>query len=143
MTLKKADKLAKDDPQLAMWKNIKDQLTGAGGEQYWESSFKGADAPKFRGTLLSMSPAVRPKELVLGIDTPDKAEVTLKFETALPGKAEPGTKIEFKGVPSAFTKEPFMVTFDVEGKDKIDGWPAQAAAAPVRRPAPKKAAPKK
>jgi hypothetical protein len=56
--------------------------------------------------------------------------VTLKFENPLPGKAEPGTEIEFEGVPSAFTKEPFMLAFDVEGKDKIQGWPAQAATPP-------------
>ena len=81
---------------------------------------------KFKGKLISQKPALRPKELVVGISSPDTPEVTLKFENALPGKAEPGTTIEFEGVPSAFTKEPFMLTFDVEGKDKITGWPAQA-----------------
>ena len=46
----------------------------------------------------------------------------------LPGKAEPGTELGFEGVASAFTKEPFNLTFDVDSKDKIEGWPAQAAA---------------
>jgi len=36
-------------------------------------------------------------------------------------------------VASAFTKEPFMLTFDVDGKDKIEGWPAQAAPPPAKK----------
>src|SRR5262249_39752336 len=98
---------------------------------------KGTGPPKMKGKIISQKPALRPKELVLAMDE-DKPQVTLKFENALPGKAEPGTQIEFEGVPSAFTKEPFMLTFDVEGKDKITGWPEQAAppakkTTPVRR----------
>ena len=64
---------------------------------------------------------------VLDLDGGDNPEVTLKLENPLPGKAEKGTEIQFQGVPSAFTKEPFMLTFDVDRKDKIEGWPAQAA----------------
>ena len=133
MEAENQERMAKADPQLALWKTIKDQLTSANGEQYFETSVKGAGLPggangvtKFKGKLISQKPALRPKELVVGISSPDTPEVTLKFENALPGKAEPGTTIEFEGVPSAFTKEPFMLTFDVEGKDKITGWPAQA-----------------
>jgi len=47
--------------------------------------------------------------------------------TKVPGKADKGTEIQFEGVPTAFTKEPFMLTFTVQSKDKIEGWPAQAA----------------
>ncbi len=46
-----------------------------------------------------------------------------------------GTEIEFEGVPASFTKEPFMVTFDVE-KAKIEGLKMEAA--PVKKAAPKK-----
>ena len=73
--------------------------------------------------------------LGLHVDT-TTGEVTLQFDT--PVKAENGTTLEFKAIAKEFTKEPFMLTFDVEGKDKIEGWPAQAAA-----PAAKKAAPRK
>jgi tetratricopeptide (TPR) repeat protein len=139
----KAEQFAKANPQLALWKAIKDSLTSAGGDQYWETTFKGSGAPKFSAKLISMKPALRPKELMLSMEGNDTADVTLKFETALPGKADPGTTIEFEGIPSAFTKDPFMVTFDVESKDKISGWPAQAAPAPVRRPVAKKAPAKK
>jgi hypothetical protein len=118
---------------------VKDALVAPNGEQYFEGTLKGSAVPKLKGKLVSAKPAVRPKELVLAIDTPNTPEVTLKFENPLSGKAEPGTEIEFEGVPSAFTKEPFMLAFDVEGKDKIQGWPAQATT-PARKtiPRPKK-----
>ena len=120
-------KFAADNPQLALWKGVKDALVGANGDQYFEGTLKGSAVPKLKGKLISMKPALRPKELVLAIDTPNTPEVVLKLENPLPGKAEPGTELEFEGVPSAFTKDPFMLTFEVEGKDKIEGWPAQAA----------------
>jgi len=132
----KAKELAEKDPKLALWLNIKGQLVGPEGQNYFENTLKGSDVPQLKGKVISHKPALRPKEIVLGIEKADVPEVTLVLETAMPGKADPGTEIEFKGVPSAFTKEPFMVTFDVEGREKITGWPAPA-------PAAKKAAPKK
>jgi hypothetical protein len=120
-------KFAADNPQLALWKNIKDQLTAPNGEQYFNDGLKGTAPPKLRGKLVSAKPAIRPKELILDLEGGDTAEVTLKLETPLPGKADKGTEIQFEGIPSAFTKDPFMLTFDVASKDKIQGWPAQAA----------------
>ncbi len=138
------NKLAKDNPSLAMWKTIKDNLVAPNGDMYFES-IKGALIPggangvkKFSGKLISSKPELKPKELVLAISDDTTPEVTLKFETALPGKADPGTVIGFEGIPSAFAKDPFMVTFDVDGKDKIDGWPVQAAPAKKRPPVHKK-----
>jgi tetratricopeptide (TPR) repeat protein len=119
-------KAAADNPQLALWKNIKDQLTAANGEQYFNDQLKGTAPPKLRGKLVSTKPAIRPKELILDLEGGDTPEVTLKLETPLPGKADKGTEIQFQGVPSAFTKDPFMLTFDVDSKDKIEGWPKQA-----------------
>ncbi len=120
------EELTKNNPQLALWRNLKQQLQAEGGEQYFESTVKGAAVPKLKGKVVSQKPATRPTTVVLAIE-PDVPEVTLKFETPLPTNAEPGTQIEFEGVPSAFTKEPFMVTFDVE-RSKLDGWPAPPAA---------------
>src|SRR5437867_6302845 len=119
------EKFAKENPQLAIWKRIKDALLAENGNQYWEA-LKGTAAPKMKGKLISLKPALKPKELVLSMDE-DKPQVTLKLENPLPGKAEAGTELQFEGVPSEFTKDPFMLTFDVDSKDKIEGWPAQAA----------------
>jgi hypothetical protein len=45
-------------------------------------------------------------------------------------------EIQFEGVPSAFTKDPFMLTVDGE-KTKVEGLKT-APCAPVARPATKK-----
>jgi tetratricopeptide (TPR) repeat protein len=128
------EQAAKENPQLALWKSIKDQLIAANGEAYFNDQMKDHAVPKLKGKLVSMKPAIRPKELVLAIQTPDTPEVTLKLENPLPGKADKGTEIQFEGVPTAFTKDPFMLTFTVESKDKIEGWPAQAAPPAKKRP---------
>ena len=133
-------RFAESNPQLHFWKNMRDALTADNGEMYFESGVKGASLPpesvgkKLKGKLVSMKPALRPKELTLEIE-PGKPEVILKFENNLPGKAEVGTDIEFEGIAESFTKSPFTLTLTVEDKDKITGWPA-AAAAPAGKKTP-------
>ena len=53
------------------------------------------------------------------------------------GKPDVGVEIEFEGVPDSFTKEPFMVTFNVD-KAKITGLKVEPVA-PVHHPTHKKA----
>ncbi len=118
----------KANPMLTLWKSIKKELTSDNGLAYFEANMKDAALPggangveRFKGKLVSMSPAVRPKELMLAIENPSVADVTLKLDSALPGKMEPGAELEFEGVARAYTKAPFMVTFEVE-KSKLVGW---------------------
>ncbi len=140
------DKIAKEEkfkaehPELALWLNMKQELKGANGASYWESGVKDAGLPKLKGKLVSESPAIRPKELVLAISDDTTPEVTLKLSAPMAGKAPAGTEIEFEGaVPKSYTTDPFMVTMEIE-KEKISGWPEQPKApAPVHRtPAKKK-----
>ncbi len=126
------------NPSLALWKSIKDQLTAANGQSYFDSSMKDAALPggaggvqKFSGKLVSQEPETRPKKLVLAITDSTTPEVTLELDAPLPGKADPGTPISFNGVAKAFTASPFNVTFSVQKKD-VEGWPVKAE--PVRRP---------
>ncbi len=142
----KDEQLAKADPALALWMRLKGALTTAGeGDQYFAHSMKDAvvppeGQPAFTGTVISQDGARAAKSVVLGISSPTTPEVTLKFETPIPGNAAPGTKIQFRGTATTFTKEPFMVTFEAEKKD-ISGWPAPeppAKKAPVRKTAKKK-----
>lgn len=118
------------NPILAYWRDIvKDPLL-KDGDTYF-AAMKGALLPgepgkqkgfeKFKAKLISMDPPNKPKTLVLGLQKPDVADVTLKFEEALPGKMEPGADLEFEGVPDSYTKEPFMVTFLVT-PDQLTGW---------------------
>jgi tetratricopeptide (TPR) repeat protein len=140
---KDAEAFAKSNPGLAMWQTIKTGLTGDGPDAFFDSSVKDALLPggangvtKFKGKIISMTPAVRPKEIKLAVEKPDVADVTLKFEMPLPGKMEPGDELSFEGVAKAYTKDPYMLTLETE-KDKIEGWTGKNA------PAAKKAAPKK
>ncbi len=133
----------KKNPALALWMNLKQALTAADGEQYFNTNMKGAEVPggangvrTFKGKLVSTKPALRPKELVLSIGDGTTPDATLILDAPLSGKAEPGVDIEFSGVPSSFTKEPYNVTFDVE-KKKVLGWPGKEAPAPHRTGAKK------
>jgi tetratricopeptide (TPR) repeat protein len=141
-------KFTAEHPELAFWVKLREGLTADNGEQYFEGGVKGAALPppnvakKLKGKLVSMKPAIRPKELTLEIE-PGKPEVILKFDTALPGKADVGTEIEFEGIADSFTKSPFTLTLLVEDKDKITGWPAAAAAPAKKAPTGVKKAPAK
>jgi hypothetical protein len=130
-------------PQLALWMGIKRQLTDTNGDQYFEGQLKNAAVPPLKGTLMEAKPACRSKELLVAIPEPNqqgtlRAEITLKLDAALTGKPETGTEIQWEGVPSAFTREPFMLTMDTE-KAKIEGLKVTpcSGAAPSR-PATKK-----
>jgi hypothetical protein len=135
---KNEEEFRKKNPALAMWMNLKQELTGSNGEEYFNNNLKGAEVPGgaegiqyFKGKLISAKPTVKPKELVLAMMDSNTPEVTLHLDAPLPGQAELGVEIEFDGVPTAFTKDAFNVTFDVE-KKKIVGWPGKEAATVVR-----------
>jgi tetratricopeptide (TPR) repeat protein len=129
----KDKQLASSNPSLALWMKLKNALTAADGVQYFDNGMKNAVIPPegmVTGALISQTPAKNPKVLVLGVEDPNVAEVTLKFETPLVGSAPVGQKISFRGVAASFTQAPFMLTFETEKKN-ITGWPAPAA--PVRK----------
>ena len=126
---------------LALWLSVKKELTAEGGEQYFQERVKQALLPgdavpgvtKFRGKLVAAKPPRNPKELVLAISDATTPEVTLRLDEPMTGTAEPGTEIAFAGIAMEFTRDPFMLTFEVE-KGQVEGWPA---------PTPKKAPTKK
>ncbi len=81
-----------------------EQLTGANGDQYFETQLKGAAVPKLKGKLVSMKPSTAPKELVLAREySPNAAQVRpWKLENPLPGKAEPMYRpLKPRGSPTA------------------------------------------
>ena len=138
-----------DNPQLALWMKIKGQLADTGGEQYFEDQLKNSAVPPLKGTLVEAKPECRPKELVVALPLPDaqqqplRAEITLKLDSALTGKPDLNKEFTWEGVPSAFSKDPFMLTMDTE-KAKVDGLTLEACtAAPARRGGARRAAAKK
>lgn len=140
----KQAEFAKNNPELALWMNIKSQLVDTNGQQYFDSEMKGFGIPQLRGTLVDAKPACKPKELLVAVPLPDApqplhAEITLKLDEPLTGKPELNAEFHWdKGVPSAFTKDPFMLTIDVE-KANIDGLKVTPCTpAPVHHPPAKK-----
>jgi tetratricopeptide (TPR) repeat protein len=127
----------KAHPQEAMWKGIKEALTGADGANYFNSSMKDAGLPPLKGKVVKLEPAVKPKTILVAMEDGKSdgstADATLKFEMPLPGSVEPGTELTFEGVPESYTASPLMVVFTVE-KEKLHGWTGKNAP-PVRRPA--------
>jgi len=121
-------------PDIALWMKLKATLTSDQGPQYFESGMKGAQVPELKGTVLESK--CRAKELQVAIPLPDAtgplvAEITLKLETPLTGKAESGV-ITFAGVAEAFASSPFMLTMTIDKKD-IKDLKVTPCAAPVTR----------
>jgi hypothetical protein len=142
----KEEEFRKTNPGMALWMSIKKELTGPNSDAYFASSVKDANLPggamgvkKFKGKVIEHKPARNPKEIVLGMSDATTREVTLKLETPMVGRADPGTELEFDGVVSGFAKDPFMLTMDVETAEQISGWPAPSPAA--KKAAAKKGAP--
>jgi tetratricopeptide (TPR) repeat protein len=160
ITTKKDEDFKKSNPMLALFQSVVDALKAPNGTQYFEGSVKGAGLPggangvaKFKGKLIEAVPAKNPKQLKVAVANPEVADVTLVFEEPLTGSAPKGTELEFEGVGTTFTAEPFNLTMEVEN-DKLVGWPVKAAPAtkktggaattkPPAAPPAKPAAPKK
>jgi hypothetical protein len=109
----------KSNPQLALWMKIKGALSDSKGEEYFDSQLKNAAVPQLTGMLLEAKPACHAMELLVAVPLPDaqqspQVEIRLKLDKALAGRPELNTEFHWEGVPSAFTREPFMLTMDAE-----------------------------
>src|SRR5579884_1763940 len=108
------------NPQIALWMKIRAALLESDGEQYFESELKGAAVPQLSGKLIDAKPSCHPRELMIAVPSPDnpdpsKAEIEIKLPAPLRGKPEIGQTLKWKGVPVAFSKDPFLLTMDAEG----------------------------
>jgi hypothetical protein len=126
---------------------VKGALVETSGDQYYESTMKGTliagqnGVRALKGTLVDARPACSSKELIVAISDASQPEVTLKLGSALGGKPQTGVEIQFDGAPSAFAKDPFMLTMETE-KESVEGLkldPCQA----MPRSGVKKSAPAK
>jgi hypothetical protein len=128
------EKLDAQNPMKTLWvKVLKTPLTAADGDTYFAMNVEGTGLPggvngvnKFKGKIISMTPANRPKEVQIAVEKPDVADAVLKFDDPLPGKMEPGEDLEFSGTAKSFVKSPFMITFEVEPADLV-GWTGKNA----------------
>jgi len=147
ISTEKEAEFEKSNPQLALWMKVRGALSDTGGEQYFASQLKDTAVPQLRGTLVDAKPACHSRELIVAVPLPPEAgapqqalkpEITLKLDAPLSGKPDLNTEFHWEGVPTAFTKDPFMLTMTVE-KSKIEGLKVTpCAAAPAHRPTAKK-----
>jgi len=144
----KEAEFAKQYPELALWMRVKGALSAPNGEQYFNESMKDSEVQGLKGKLMGGKPECRSKELLIAVPEPNQQstltpEITLKLETPLKGKPVAGEEVKFGGVPSAFVREPFMLTMDVE-QAKIEGLKTETCTvAPVKKAPAKKAPAKK
>lgn len=135
----------KANPAMAMWRTLKTGLTGDSSAQFADqasgSAFPGKDPGtqadmKWKGKIVKLTPAIRPKTLVVAIENPE-GDVTLSItDGPLPGKMEAGEEIQFDGTFKSFNKEPYMITLETT-KDQIVGWTGKNAPAPRKKAAAK------
>ena len=127
----------RQDPQRSLWLAIKGKLSRPDGEEYFKSTVKGSAVPYLNGILLSGSFNDGVSKLVLNLADSKNPEVTLILHNGdVKVMGEPNAQIEFQGVAIEFTKDPFMLTFEVT-KDQVGGWTGKGAAPAT----PKKAGP--
>jgi hypothetical protein len=138
MAAEKEADFEKNNPKLALWMKVKNALTAPDGEQYFTSQLKDSAVPQLRGLVVEGRPGCRSKEILVSV--PQQAnqaaqtpEIAIKLDAPLTGKPEAGSEILFEGVPTAFTKSPFLLTMDAEkSKVQVKTSPC-AAAAPVHK----------
>jgi hypothetical protein len=135
-------------PELALWMSIKAALSDTGGQQYFDENLKvPTQLPKLKGILVDAKPACHAKELLVAVPLPDAkppfvAEIALKLDAPLTGKADQNVELVWNdGQPSAFSRDPFLLTIDVE-KAKVSGLKVTPCAPPpvVHHPVAKKKA---
>jgi hypothetical protein len=133
----KEQQFEQSNPRLALWMKIKAALTAPDGDQYFATQLKDSAVPQLRGIVVEGKPACRSKEILVAVPLPDQPdnktpEITVKLDAPLTGKPEAGAEILWEGVPSAFAKDPFMLTVDAE-KAKVTVNTSPCTVPPVRR----------
>jgi tetratricopeptide (TPR) repeat protein len=138
---RKEAEFTKSNPSLALWMNLRKNLTDP-SQQYFDQMkgqlVGGGATPKLKGTIVDAKPACHSKELEVALSDAKTAEVTIKLDMPLKGKPATGQQIEWQGVPTEFSRDPFMMTMTAED-GMIEGLQTEpCSAAPPRRAVGKK-----
>lgn len=139
--LEKEEELKRSNPSLALWKSIREALTGTEAQSYFNEHMKETEIPmEFRGKLIEARPETNPKELVVAVEDGMTPDATIVLSAPLRGKMEAGTELGFKNaIATSYQANPYTVTFTAEPAN-ISGWkgapappPAKAKRAPARK----------
>jgi len=104
---------------LELWSVLKGSLNSQDGEEFFRENMKDCALPMLVGTLVSATPEDQPSVLTIGISDRSTPEITLRLkdeegkDAHLNGPIMRGSEIRFEGVAVAFTRTPFMLTFEV------------------------------
>jgi len=119
---KQDELLAQTNPELLTWLRVRRQLEGPDAAKNFEV-LKSVPLGKLRGLVVRQTPATKPTEIVLALQDPMVEEMIIKLDTALTGKADAGTVLEFEGaMVESWNAQPFLMTVRME-KDKLTNWP--------------------
>jgi hypothetical protein len=110
------------DASREIWRSLKARLSASDGEVFFEKELKGALVPRLKGTVVSASLNEGVSKMILALTDSVNAEVTLLVQNGSKKLKKPpaGKLLIFEGVSVDFTKQPFMLTMDVEW-EHIDG----------------------
>jgi hypothetical protein len=114
------EKFKKEHPEIVLWRVLRDNLTAAGAEAYFETELKNIELPKLKGRVLGQT---SPKELAVLMDyvapaqPPALADATIHLDGPWKGTLQPGTMIAITGaVAESFSRAPYMLTIKADRK---------------------------
>jgi tetratricopeptide (TPR) repeat protein len=105
---KAEERLRDANPLVYVFNDLRDTLKGPNGDATW-GDLQAKLTPKMALYLLG-SDSARPSVLNLGSSADGELEVVLNLENRLRAAPAHGSKIQFEGVASRLTKEPFRLT---------------------------------
>jgi hypothetical protein len=106
------------NPAQELWSVLRGSLSSPNGEDFFRENMKDCALPMLVGTLISATPEEQPSVLMIAISDRSTPEITLRLkdekgrDAHLNGPIMRGSEIRFEGVAVAFTKTPFMLTFE-------------------------------
>jgi len=109
--------VAQDTPEQMLWKTLKRELAGPDGEVYFRENVKDVLLPALKGRADSWMVNEGVSKVVLRMLEGDAPEVTIivhHLGYRMKRAPRAGEEIQFSGVASSFTKDPLMLTLDVE-----------------------------
>jgi hypothetical protein len=134
-------------PDLDFWETIKGALVSQGDTYFTNVKDVGFPPPasdSYKGSAMFHAKVVSqptPKQILVNVDNVPTGDALLKFDDNIKGDIPAGTDIQFKGVVDSYTKEPYVLTLNIqEPKTDITGLPDTVKFVPDASPKPKPAA---
>jgi hypothetical protein len=107
------------DPAIELWRSIRRALTGADGQAYFNASVKDALVPggangvgRFPATVIGVETAGKETILRVSVDGGSETDGRLSLGTSR-FRPTPGTKIEFAGIVTGFSGQPYKLELRV------------------------------